>query len=75
LAYVAQIARAIKDPSGAQAISFGTCVPRLARLRDREPEGLEDGFHVFLGALGCGAIVLIAAWKRSSRAQVQESLL
>jgi len=71
LAYVPQIAKAIKDESGAEAISFGTWALFLASHASTMAYAIENQgdwtmASLFLGnALGCGAILLIAAWKRS----------
>ena len=71
LAYVPQIAKAIKDQSGAEAISFGTWALFLASHASAMAYAIENQgdwtmASLFLGnALGCGTILLIAAWKRS----------
>ena len=70
-AYVLQIARAIKDRSGAEAISFRTRVLFLASHASTMAYAIENQgdwtmASLFLSyALGCGTILLIAAWKRS----------
>jgi hypothetical protein len=75
LAYVPQIAKAMKDQSGAEAISFGTWGLFLASHASAMAYAIENQgdwtmASVFLGnALGCGAILLIAAWKRSRHRQ------
>jgi hypothetical protein len=71
LAYVPQIAKAIRDRSGAEAISFGTWALFLASHLSAMAYAIENQrdwtmASLFLGnALGCGMILLIAAWKRS----------
>jgi hypothetical protein len=71
LAYVPQIAKAIKDQSGAEAISFGTWALFLASHASAMAYAIENQgdwkmASLFLSnALGCAAILLIAAWKRS----------
>ena len=71
LAYVPQIARAVKDQSGAEAISFGTWALFLASHASAVAYAIENQrdwtmASLFLGnVLGCGAILVIAGWKRS----------
>jgi hypothetical protein len=71
LAYVPQIAKAIKDQSGAEAISFGTWALFLASHASAMAYAIENQgdwkmASLFLSnAVGCGAILLIAAWKRA----------
>jgi hypothetical protein len=71
VAYLPQIARAARDRSGAQAISFGTWGLFLVSHASAAAYALVNEHDwmmasVFLGnAGGCGAILLIAAWKRS----------
>ena len=71
LAYVPQIAKAARDRSGAEAISFGTWGLFLVSHASATAYALvnkEDWTmaSLFLGnAMGCAAILLIAAWKRS----------
>src|SRR5262245_22357592 len=71
VAYLPQIARAARDRSGAEAISFGTWGLFLVSHTSAMAYALvnqQDSTMalVFLGnAAGCGAILLIAAWKRS----------
>ena len=71
VAYLPQIARAARDRSGAEAISFGTWGLFLVSHASAAAYALvnqQDWMmaSVFLGnAAGCGAILLIAAWKRS----------
>jgi hypothetical protein len=70
VAYVPQIARAAADRSGAEAISFGTWGLFLVSHASATAYALVNSKDwtmaaLFLGnAIGCGAIVLIAAWKR-----------
>jgi hypothetical protein len=70
LAYVPQIAKTIKDRSGAEAISFGTWFLFLASHTSAMAYAIENQGDwkmatVFLGnAVGCVAILLIAGWKR-----------
>ncbi len=78
LAYLPQIAKAAKDPGGAQAISFSTWGLFLFANISAVAYALvnKDDWTMaamFLGnAAGCTAILLIAAWKRS---QCRGSLL
>ena len=71
VAYVPQIAKTVRDRSGAEAISFGTWGLFLISHTSAMAYALvnkEDWTMVSLflcNALGCGAILLIAAWKRS----------
>jgi len=71
LAYVPQIARALRDQSGAEAISFGTwslfLVSHLSAVAYAiANQGDWTMATLFLSnALGCGAIIGIAAYKRS----------
>jgi hypothetical protein len=71
LAYVPQIAKALKDRSGAEAISFGTWALFLASHASAMAYSIENQrdwkmAYLFLSnCLGCGAVLLIAAWKRS----------
>jgi len=71
LAYVPQIAKAIKDRSGAEAISFGTWTLFLASHLSAMAYALVNQRDwtmaaVFLSnALGCGIIIVIAGIKRS----------
>lgn len=70
LAYVPQIAKTIKDRSGATAISFATWSLFLASYASAMGYAIENQgdwamASVFLGnTVGCAAILLIAAWKR-----------
>jgi hypothetical protein len=71
LAYVPQIAKAARDQSGAEAISFGTWGLFLASHASAMAYAIENQgdwkmASLFLSnALGCAAILAIAAWKRS----------
>jgi PQ loop repeat len=71
VAYVPQIIRAVRDRSGAEAISFGTWGLFLVSHASAMAYALVNNqdwvmASMFLGnAVGCGAILLIAAWKRS----------
>jgi hypothetical protein len=71
LAYVQQIAKAIKDQSGAEAISFGTWALFLASHLSAMAYAIENQgdwtmASLFLSnAVGCGIIILIAGFKRS----------
>src|SRR5215471_8018030 len=71
LAYLPQIATALRDQSGAQAISFGTWGLFLVSNASAMAYALVNNkdwmmAFMFLGnAVGCSAILLIAAWKRS----------
>ena len=70
LAYVPQIAKAVKDQSGAEAISFGTWALFLVSHVSAMAYAIENQrdwtmASLFLSnALGCGIILMIAAWKR-----------
>jgi hypothetical protein len=70
LAYVPQITKAIKDRSGAEAISFGTWVLFLASHASAMAYAIENqgdwtmAWLFLSNALGCATILLIAAWKR-----------
>ena len=71
VAYLPQIAKAACDRSGAEAISFGTWGLFLVSHASATAYAIVNKqdwtmASVFLGnAIGCGAILLIAAWKRS----------
>lgn len=82
VAYVPQIARAVTDRGGAEAISFGTWGLFLVShgsamayaLVNKEDCAMASVF--LCNAIGCSAIILIAAWKRSryrSR-QIEETM-
>ena len=83
VAYVPQIAKAARDRSGAEAISFGTWGLFLVSHASATAYALVNKkdwtmASVFLGnAAGCGAILLIAAWKRSRhrRRRIEEMVL
>jgi hypothetical protein len=83
VAYVPQIAKAARDRSGAEAISFGTWGLFLVSHASATAYALvnkEDWAmaSVFLGnVIGCGAILLIAAWKRSQyrRRRIKEAVM
>ena len=74
VAYVPQITKAARDRSGAQAISFGTWglflfsnVSAVAYALVNKEDWMMAA--MFLGnAVGCAAILSIAAWKRSAAA-------
>jgi hypothetical protein len=71
VAYVPQITKAARDRSGAEAISFGTWGLFLVShasamayaLVNKEDWTMASMF--LCNVAGCGAILLIAAWKRS----------
>ena len=71
VAYVPQIARAAKDQSGAQAISFATWSLFLFSNLSAVAYALVNKgdwtmASMFLAnAIGCSAILLIGAWKRA----------
>jgi quercetin dioxygenase-like cupin family protein len=71
LAYVPQIAKAIKDQSGAEAISFGTWALFLASHLSAMAYAIVNqgdwtmAFLFLSNAVGCGIILLVAGWKRS----------
>lgn len=71
VAYLPQIARAARDRSGAEAISFGTWGLFLISHASATAYALVNKQDwtmagIFLAnAAGCGAILLIAAWKRA----------
>ena len=82
VAYLPQIHRAAMDRSGAEAISFGTwglffishASATAYALVNKEDWTMAS---LFLGnAIGCGAILVIAAWKRSrhQRQRLDESV-
>jgi len=81
VAYVPQIVKAASDRSGAQAISFGTWGLFLVSHASATAYALVNKQDwtmacVFLGnAIGCSAILLIAAWKRSQyrRRRIEET--
>ena len=71
VAYVPQIVRAVGDRNGAEAISFGTWGLFLVSHASAMAYALVNKqdwtmASVFLtNAAGCGAILLIAGWKRA----------
>jgi hypothetical protein len=71
LAYVPQIAKAIRDQSGAEAISFGTWALFLASHLSAMAYAIENQgdwtmASLFVSnAVGCALIILIAGFKRS----------
>jgi hypothetical protein len=71
LAYFPQIAKAMKDQSGAEAISFGTwalfLVSHLSAMAYAiVNQGDWTMAVLFLSnAAGCGVIIAIAGWKRT----------
>jgi hypothetical protein len=71
LAYVPQIAKAIKDQSGAEAISFGTwalfLVSHLSAMAYAVVNQGDWAMAILFlsNAVGCGVIIMIAGWKRS----------
>jgi hypothetical protein len=75
VAYVPQIAKAARDRSGAQAISFGTWGLFLVSHASATAYALVNTndwtmASIFLGnAIGCGMILLITAWKRARHRQ------
>jgi hypothetical protein len=83
VAYFPQIARAARDRSGAEAISFGTWGLFLVSHASAMAYALVNQgdwamASVFTcNAIGCGAILLIAAWKRSRhrRERVEETAM
>ena len=70
VAYLPQIARAVRDRNGAEAISFGTWGLFLVSHASATAYALVNQndrtmAFMFLGnAVGCGAILLITAWRR-----------
>src|SRR4051794_20275370 len=71
LAYVPQIAKAMKDHSGAEAISFGTwglfLISHLSAMAYAiVNQGDWTMAILFLSnAVGCGVIIVIAGWKHA----------
>src|SRR4030081_710646 len=69
LAYLPQIAKAIKDQSGAEATSFGTWGLFLASHASAMAYAIENqgdwkmASLCLSNALGCAATLAIAAWK------------
>jgi hypothetical protein len=72
LAYVPQIATAVRDTTGARAISSGTWALFLASHASAMAYAIENlgdwkmASMFLVNAVGCAAILLIAAWKRFS---------
>ena len=71
VAYVPQIATALRDRSGAQAISFGTWglflvshASATAYAFVNKQDWAMASMFLF-NAIGCGVILLVAAWKRA----------
>jgi hypothetical protein len=83
VAYVPQISRAARDRGGAEAISFGTWGLFLVSHASAMAYALvnqEDWMMALMflcNVVGCGTILLIAAWKRSRvrRARVIDDAL
>jgi len=79
VAYLPQIARAAMDRSGAEAISCGTWGLFLVSHASATAYALVNKqdwtmASLFLSnAIGCGAILLITAWKRSRRRRERAS--
>jgi hypothetical protein len=73
LAYVPQIVKALKDRSGAEAISFGTWGLFLTSHASAMAYAIENqrdwtmAFLFLSNAVGCSAVLLIAGWKRARR--------
>jgi hypothetical protein len=71
VAYVPQIATALRDRSGAQAISFGTWGLFLVSHASAMAYAFVNkddrtmAFMFLLNAMGCGVILLVAGWKRA----------
>jgi hypothetical protein len=70
LAYLPQISKALRDRSGAEAISFGTWTLFLASHASAMTYAIVNQgdwkmASLFLSnSVGCAAVLLIAAWKR-----------
>jgi hypothetical protein len=81
LAYVPQIAKAMKDQSGAEAISFGTWTLFLVSHLSAMAYAIvnQDDWTMAIlflsNALGCGVIILIAGWKRSRHRRLRPAAL
>jgi len=77
LAYVPQIAKAIKDQSGAEAISFGTwalfLVSHLSAMAYAIVNQGDWAMAILFlsNAVGCGVIIMIAGWKRSQHRRLR----
>lgn len=80
LAYVPQIAKAIKDQSGAEAISFGTwalfLVSHLSAMAYAIVNQGDWAMAILFlsNAVGCGVIIMIAGWKRSRHRRLRPRL-
>lgn len=82
VAYVPQIAKAARNRSGAEAVSFGTWGLFLVSQVSAMAYALVNKADwtmasIFLGnAIGCGAVLLIAAWKcsRHPRGRIEETV-
>src|SRR4249920_2273061 len=77
VAYVPQIAKALRDRSGAQAISFGTWglflvshASAMAYAFVNKQDWTMASMFLF-NALGCGVILLVAGWKRAQHRGLQ----
>ena len=77
LAYVPQIAKAIRDQSGAEAISFGTwalfLVSHLSAMAYAIVNQGDWAMAILFlsNAVGCGVIIMIAGWKRSQHRRLR----
>ena len=77
LAYVPQIAKAIRDQSGAEAISFGTwalfLVSHLSAMAYAIVNQGDWAMAILFlsNAVGCVVIILIAGWKRSQHRRLR----
>ena len=77
LAYVPQIAKALKDQSGAEAISFGTwalfLVSHLSAMAYAIVNQGDWAMAILFlsNAVGCGVIIMIAGWKRSQHRRLR----
>jgi len=80
LACLPQSARAVRDQSGTQAISLGTWGLFFISHASAMAYALvnnEDWIMAFMflaNAIGCGAVLLITAWKRSQHRAGQDSV-
>ena len=81
LAYLPQIAKALKDQSGAEAISFGTWTLFLASHASAMAYAIvnQDDWtmaSLFLSnAIGCTAVLAIAAFKRARHRRCKSDAL
>ena len=77
LAYVPQIAKALKDKSGAEAISFGTwalfLISHLSAMAYAIVNQSDWAMAILFlsNAVGCAVIIAIAGWKRSRHRRPQ----